>query len=168
MRTGLSTSNFTNKKIDNTSVDSVKNVIFQRAMTKASGTAEAISKSENVYDTVSIRSDFQDDVMKEARDTVGKGVNPFSGGVFKPQDNKTSVLNNVNKAQSNKNNDKTNSPKIVGKSGVSDIEMFSTAMKENVMDEAREQVTSKDTLMSRLQFLNTQNAIKNYPQSRFL
>ena len=178
MTTALTTTtNFVSQKIDRASVESVKNAIFQRVTSKASGTAEAVANNNKVYNTEAMKTNFQNDLMAEARQSVAKGANPFSESIFKSQATQAAASTNVNESQASgtkaltnkssiSNSTKNIRSRVIGSTALQNG-MLSSAMRESVMVEAREQMTSNNTLMSRLQFLNTQSAINTYPSAKF-
>ena len=173
MTNGLTAAtNFIVQKIDKNMVDSVTNAIFQRAASKSSQAVEA-STANNVYNTNVYKTTVQNDVMAEARAALTKSANPFAEGIFKSQATQAAASTNVNEAQA------AGSKAIVGGSArintrtrVSNSQalqnsMFTSAIRESMMIQAKEQIANNNNLMSRLQFLNTQTAINAYPAKRF-
>ena len=166
MNTGLTTSGFISQKIDKKAIESVKSAIFQRAITKASGTDEAIKNSSNEYNTSSMRASFQNDLMKEARNTIGEGFNPFSANARQVQSSQQHISTNGS-AQVQNQPSTTNYGGIAGQSAAAQNDIFASAIRESAMSDAHEQVTSNHSLSAVLQFLNTQNAISAYNSTRF-
>ena len=176
MSTGLTTTNFTIQKIDKASVDSVKNAIFQRVVSKSTGTEEAVVNNNKEYNTESIKVGFQNELMSEARKSVSNNMNPFSNNMF--QATQAAASTNISEVQVSTSKVKaggqtqqsTTTKKIhtrIAQSTALQNGMLSSAIRESAMVEAREQMTANNTLMSRLQFLNTQNAINAYPSAKF-
>lgn len=174
MQTGLATANYTFQKIDKSAVDSVKAAIFQRATSKSSGALDTLSQvsSKNEYNTTSLQTKVQNDLMSEARQSTQKILNPFSESMFKSQATQAASSTNVSESQTVEKRNRPaqaekNSQRLVMKSMALQTGMMSSSMRESVMLEAKEQMSSNNTLMSRLQFINTQNAISAYPSAKF-
>lgn len=174
MSTGLTaTTNFIAQKIDKNMVDAVTNAIFQRAASKASQAVEA-SSSNNIYNTDSFKTTLQNDVMAEARKSLTKAVNPFAEGIFKSQSTQAAASTNATEAQASGGNraisseaSRVSTRARVTNSMALQNGMFTSAMRESMMIQAKEQMVNNTDLMSRLQFLNAKTAVSIYPAKQF-
>ncbi len=173
MTNGLTTTtNFIVQKIDKNMVDSVTNAIFQRAASKSSQAVEA-STANNVYNTDIYKTTVQNDVMSEARAALAKSANPFAEGIFKSQATQAAASTNVTEAQAAGSKAiangaiRANTRTRVSDSLVLQNSMFTSAIRESMMIQAKDQIANNNDLMSRLQFLNAKTAVNTYPAKSF-
>jgi len=173
MANGLTaTTNFIAQKIDRNMIDSVTKAIFERAASKAVQTPETASKASSVNMDV-YKSSIQNEVMSEARKSLTQSVNPFAENIFKSQAAQAAASTNVSEAQSSgskaiSNNASVKAPRTrVGETMALQNSMFTSAIRESMMIQAKEQIAGNNDLMSRLQFLNSKTAVNLYPAKKF-
>lgn len=172
MTNGLTaTTNFIVQKIDKNMIDSVTNAIFQRAASKSSQAVEA-STANNVYNTNIYKTTVQNDVMNEARAALTKSANPFAESIFKSQATQAAASTNATEAQAGAKAISSGAVRVNTRSRVSDSlalqnGMFTSAIRESMMIQAKEQIANNNDLMSRLQFLNAKTAVSAYPAKQF-
>ena len=172
MTNGLTaTTNFIAQKIDKNMVDSVTNAIFQRAASKSSQAVEA-SNSNNAYNTTIFKTTVQNEVMAEARKSMAQAANPFAEGIFKSQATQAAASTNATEAQAGSKTVSNNAVRVNTRSKVVNSmalqnSMFTSAMRESMMIQAKEQISNNNDLMSRLQFLNSKTAVNTYPAKQF-
>lgn len=172
MTNGLTAAqNFITKKIDKNMVESVTNAIFQRAASKSSQAVEN-SAAKNAYNTDIYKTTLQNDVMAEARAELTKAANPFAAGIFNSQSVQAAASTNVSEAQTGAkaisgNAVRRNSRTRVSDSLVLQNSMFTSAIRESMMIQAKDQIANNNDLMSRLQFLNAKTAVSTYPAKQF-
>ena len=173
MTNGLTAAtNFIVQKIDKNMVDSVTNAIFQRAASKSSQAVEA-STANNVYNTNTYKTTVQNDVMSEARAALTKSANPFAEGIFKSQATQAAASTNINEAQAAGTKAiASGAVRVNTRSRITDSQalqnsMFTSAIRESMMIQAKEQLANNNDLMSRLQFLNAKTAVNAYPAKSF-
>ena len=172
MTNGLTaTTNFIAQKIDRKMVDAVTDAIFQRAASKSSQAVET-SASHNEYNNNIFKSTVQNEVMSDARKSMAQSANPFSAGIFNTQATQAAASTNVTEAQAGEKAIARTATRINTKTRVSNSmalqnSMFTSAMRESMMIQAKEQISNNNDLMSRLQFLNSKTAVKTYPAKQF-
>lgn len=172
MTNGLTaTTNFIVQKIDKNMIDSVTNAIFQRAASKSSQAVEA-STANNVYNTDIYKTTVQNDVMNEARAALVKSANPFASSIFNSQATQAAASTNATEAQAGAKAISSSAVRVNTRSRVSDSlalqnGMFTSAIRESMMIQAKEQIANNNDLMSRLQFLNAKTAVSAYPAKQF-
>lgn len=173
MTNGLTaTTNFITQKIDRKMVDAVTNAIFERAASKSAQAVEA-SVSNNAYNTNIFKTTVQNEVMAEARKAMVQAANPFADGIFKSQATQAAAAStNVNETQAGSKAISSNANRVTTRSKVSNSmalqnSMFTSAMRESMMIQAKEQIAGNNDLMSRLQFLNSKTAVNTYPAKQF-
>lgn len=172
MTNGLTaTTNFIAQKIDKKMVDSVTNAIFQRAASKSSQAVED-SNSRNEYNTNIFKSTVQNEVMSEARKSTAQAANPFAAGLFNTQSTQAAASTNSTEAQAGAKAISRNATRVNTRTRVSDSmalqnSMYTSAMRESMMMQAKEQISNNNDLMSRLQFLNSKTAVGLYPAKQF-
>lgn len=172
MTNGLTaTTNFIVQKIDKNMVDSVTNAIFERAASKSSQAVEA-STANNVYNTDIYKTTVQNDVMAEASAALRKAVNPFAEGIFKSQAIQAAASTNATEAQAGAKAISSDAIRKPSRTRISNSQalqnsMFTSAIRESIMIQAKEQIAGNNDLMSRLQFLNSKSAASAYPAKRF-
>ena len=172
MTNGLTaTTNFIVQKIDKNMVDSVTNAIFQRAASKSSQAVEA-SSANNAYNTDVYKTTVQNDLMTEARAALTKSANPFAESIFKSESTKAAASTNTTEVQAGAKAISNNASRVNTRAKVSDSfalqnGMFTSAIRESIMIQAKEQIANNNDLMSRLQFLNAKTAVSAYPAKQF-
>lgn len=172
MTNGLTaTTNFIAQKIDKKMVDSVTNAIFQRAVSKSTQAVED-SNSRNEYNTNIFKSTVQNEVMSEARKSTAQAANPFATGLFNTQSTQAAASTNSTEAQAGAKAISRNATRVNTRTRVSDSmalqnSMYTSAMRESMMMQAKEQISNNNDLMSRLQFLNSKTAVGLYPAKQF-
>ncbi len=177
MANGLTaTTNFIVQKIDRNMVDSVTKAIFERAAAKAVKTPEpSVAAKTNSNPSVNMdvyKTSIQNDVMTEARKSLTQSVNPFAEGIFKSQATQAAASTNATEAQAGvkalSSNAAIKAPRVrVTESMALQNGMFTSAIRESMMIQAKEQIVNNTDLMSRLQFLNSKTAVNLYPAKQF-
>lgn len=172
MANGLTaTTNFIAQKIDRKAIDSVTKAIFERAASKAvqpSTTAEQNTKATNID---VFKTSIQNDVMVDARKST-QSANPFAAGLFNTQATQAAASTNATEAQAGakaiSNNAAVKAPRSrVASSMALQDGMYTSAIRESMMIQAKEQISGNNDLMSRLQFLNSKKAVSLYPAKQF-
>ena len=172
MTNGLTaTTNFIAQKIDRNMVDAVTNAIFERAASKSSQAVEA-SASHNEYNNNIFKTTVQNEVMAEARKSMVQAANPFAEGIFKSQGTQAAASTNATEAQAGAKAISSNAVRVNTKARVSNSMalqngLFTSAIRESIMVQAKEQISNNNDLMSRLQFLNSKTAVNTYPAKQF-
>lgn len=145
------------KKIDNNSVDSIKEAIFKRAEAKNG----------------SVESGVRNDIMAQASSEIRRSAsNPFLQGVFSSAQAAPAEAAVAQKAVPVQSNNNVSTPQVnVGRKIAQNINLqtglYNSAMRESIMIQASEQMVKNNDLMSRLSFLNTKMAISSYPAKQF-
>ena len=110
--------------------------------------------------------------MNEARAALIKSANPFAAGIFNSQATQAAASTNATEAQAGAKAVSSNASKVNTRSRVNNSvalqnSMFTSAIRESMMIQAKEQIANNNDLMSRLQFLNAKTAVNTYPAKQF-
>ena len=177
MANGLTaTTNFIAQKIDRNMVDSVTKAIFERAASKSVQPQQTemkeVKPTSNSINMDVYRTTVQNDVMTEARKSLTQSVNPFAEDIFKSQSTQAAASTNATEAQAGAKaisaNATIKAPRTkVANSMALQNSMFTSAIRESMMIQAKEQIANNNDLMSRLQFLNSKTAVNLYPAKQF-
>ncbi len=176
MANGLTaTTNFIAQKIDRNMIDSVTKAIFERAASKAVQPQQEIKDSKPTSNSINMdvyKTSIQNEVMTEARKSLTQSVNPFANNIFNSQSTQAAASTNATEAQAGAKAISSNASIKAPRTRVSDSltlqnSMFTSAIRESMMIQAKEQITGNNDLMSRLQFLNSKKAVNLYPAKQF-
>ena len=110
--------------------------------------------------------------MTEARAALTKSANPFAESIFKSESAKAAASTNATEVQAGTKAISNNASRVNTRAKVSDSfalqnGMFTSAIRESMMIQAKEQIANNNDLMSRLQFLNAKTAVSAYPAKQF-
>ena len=177
MTNGLTaTTNFISQKIDKKAIDSVTKAIFERAASKSvqpqQASANEVKPTSNSINMDLYKSSVQNDVMSDARKSVTSSANPFAAGLLTTQATQAAASTSATEAQAGAKAISSNATVKAPRRRVSDSmalqnSMYTSAIRESMMIQAKEQISGNNDLMSRLQFLNSKKAVSLYPAKQF-